>query len=365
MSIQILRPEISDDRRIIAISDIHGNYSVFCSLLEKVKITTEDVLILIGDVIEKGPYSLATLRLIMEMTKEYEVYCVVGNHDLIYKELLRNDRNEELLEYLMSNRKSMIADMCEEAGIQIQVNMDVLQMKYVLRECFADEIGFLDIWPHVIEISNFVFAHAQVLPGSLEEQLPAEVVRAEAFMDKGYAFEKYIVVGHWPVMLYDKNRRSANPIINKVRKIISIDGGNCVKKDGQLNALIIPNRNSEDFTYEYEDDLRKAKVLNTQTAGDFHNVIDWTDNLVKPLQYKDDFVYCRHESTEKNYWIPKDYLWEKEDGWHTNDFTDYQLRLTFGDVVSVIEETSRGYIVKKEGITGWYYGMLEYEPMSN
>ena len=41
-----------------------------------------------------------------------------------------------------------------------------------------------------------------------------------------------------------------------------------------------------------------------------------------------------------------------------NDCTDYVLPLRPGDRVHVIEETSRGYFVKHEGLSGWYYGRL-------
>ena len=42
-----------------------------------------------------------------------------------------------------------------------------------------------------------------------------------------------------------------------------------------------------------------------------------------------------------------------------NDCTDYVLPLQPGDIVSVVEESSRGYFVKHRGISGWYFGALE------
>ena len=39
-----------------------------------------------------------------------------------------------------------------------------------------------------------------------------------------------------------------------------------------------------------------------------------------------------------------------------SDFTDYVLPVNSGDSLSLIAKTSRGCIVKKDGITGWYYG---------
>ena len=44
-----------------------------------------------------------------------------------------------------------------------------------------------------------------------------------------------------------------------------------------------------------------------------------------------------------------------------NDCTDYALPVRAGDRVSVVEETSRGYFVKRRGVSGWYFGRLERE----
>lgn len=50
-----LRPR----QRLIAVSDIHGNLRLFNKLLDQVRYTPgSDVLVLAGDLIEKGPQSL-------------------------------------------------------------------------------------------------------------------------------------------------------------------------------------------------------------------------------------------------------------------------------------------------------------------
>ncbi len=362
MGIRIIRPRFEDFRRIIVISDIHGNYTVFRSLLSQLRYSRNDILILLGNIVERGPESLRTLRFVMELSSTNPVYTVMGDADPICKEIIRNDRNRELLHYVMSNPQSLVADMCKEAGIPLRLNTNMLAVKQSLRVIFQEEIAFLANLPHLIEVPNFIFAHGQILPGSLEDLHPAEVIRGDAFLDKGFSFDKYVVVGHWPVLMYDKSKRDANPIINKTRKIISINGGISRKRDGQLNALIIPSVDSADFRTAYADALPKAKVLNSQAAGEFRNTILQPDNIVKPLRYSGDFAYCRHESTGKNYWIPKHYLSVKNEVWRTEDITDYQIKVTYEDIVSVVESTSRGYLVKKNGITGWYYGLLEPIP---
>ena len=361
MGLKIEKPLVKEDIRTIVISDIHANLNAFKKLLAKVQYTKEDVLILLGDIVEKGEQSLEMLQYVMELRKTHTVYAVCGNCDAIALEVLRDERNEDLLRYILVKRNTLVGDMCRHAGIPITRDLDMYKAKLVLREKFSEELDFIANLPHVLEINNYVFAHAAVKPKQLNEMKPSQVMRADAFMEQGYKFDKYHVVGHWPTVLYSKQIPDCNPRIDRENKIISIDCANVLKLDGQLNALIILDTSKEEFSYTYVDMLRKAKILNTQEAGEESFIISWLDNKVNVLRKEKEFTYCEHSSTGNKMWIPNTYLrQDKQGNWVTEDITNYQIPLTFGDIVSVTEETNRGYLVKKNGICGWYYGMLEY-----
>ena len=360
MGVRIERPIVKEGQRAIIISDLHANLKAFKLLLSKVNFTDDDVLILLGDIVEKGDNSLEMLRFVMELKRRHTVYAVCGNCDAIVMELCKDERNEDLLKYLLFRKQTLIGEMCKESGIPISRELNMLQVKHILREKYKEEIAFVKELPHIIEIGQYVFAHAAVIPGREEEMKPSHVMKADAFMSQGYRFTKYHVVGHWPSVLYCESIPDCNPRIDTEHKIISIDGGNVLKRDGQLNALIIPDLNHEEFTYTYVDLLPKAKVLNTQEAGEESIIIPWIDSLVTPLRVEKELTYCEHCSSGRKMWIPNSYLSEERDGIHTEDITDYQIPLTFGDIVSVAEVTSRGCLVKKDGVCGWYYGLLEY-----
>ena len=55
----------SEDGRVLAVSDVHGNLPFLKGLLAKASFSSEDTLILVGDLLEKGPESLNTLRYVM------------------------------------------------------------------------------------------------------------------------------------------------------------------------------------------------------------------------------------------------------------------------------------------------------------
>ena len=69
------------DRSILVISDVHGNLPYLRGLLEKTGFSPEDVLILDGDLLEKGRQSLDTLRFVTALAKTHTVYAVSGNCD--------------------------------------------------------------------------------------------------------------------------------------------------------------------------------------------------------------------------------------------------------------------------------------------
>ena len=75
----VIRPDIEPGRRVIAVSDVHGNLPYLKGLLKKVGFSPDDVLILVGDLLEKGRDSLATLRYVMDLQKKYTVYPLCGN----------------------------------------------------------------------------------------------------------------------------------------------------------------------------------------------------------------------------------------------------------------------------------------------
>lgn len=70
--------------RIIAISDIHGCFNSFVDLLNKVNYNSSyDKLILLGDYIDRGPYSYNVIRAIRGLRQKHPegVICLRGNHE--------------------------------------------------------------------------------------------------------------------------------------------------------------------------------------------------------------------------------------------------------------------------------------------
>ena len=358
--IQPLR--LAPGRRILVISDIHGNLAYFDALLKKAAFGPGDELIIDGDFLEKGPDSLGVLRRIMELSKAGNVHCVCGNCDNWY-DIFRPDwspeADERVMDYVMWRQSGLLWDMLNASGVDLFELESISDCKGTLLRRFPQEWDFLSKLPDAIETESFLFAHAGADPDKpLREHTAGDFCRIDSLLTTGRRFRKWLVVGHWPVMLYRENIVCANPIIDREKRIVSIDGGCVLKDDGQLNALIIPDRDSTDFDFVAYDPFPVRTVTRDQAGSERSYYIRWGDNQVRVLRRGEEFSRCRHVRTGYEMDILTKYLYSDGEYSDCNDSTDYVLPLKAGDRVSLIESTSLGYLVKHRGVTGWYFGDL-------
>ena len=350
-------------KRILVVSDIHGNLPYLEGVLRRAGFSDKDELIIDGDFLEKGRESLRTLRVLMALTERGNTHVLLGNCDDwgdIYAPWWKAEGDEHVLRYMLWRKSGLLWDMCNESGISPFEMEDFSVVKAQLRERFPAEWAFLETRPHALETERFVFAHAGMRPDKpLRQHTPDELDRVGAFLNKGWSFDRWVVVGHWPVMLYGTDTVCANPIVDREKKIVSIDGGCVLKDDGQLNCLVIPHRGSEDFGFVAYDPFPERTVTRDQKGGERSYYIRWGDSTVQVLRRGEEFSRCRHVRTGYEMDILTRYLFTDNEITDCNDCTDYVLPLKAGDKVRVVEETSLGYFVKHKGVSGWYYGELK------
>lgn len=372
MHATVQRLEAVPGRRVVAISDVHGNLPLLKGLLQKLSLEERDLLVLVGDLIEKGPQSLATLRYLLDLRRRVPVTGVIGNCDLSVLQALDGECAPEAFRSLLALRKrqhvpTVLQEMLREQNLEPREAEDVRSCIRLLNERYREELDFLRSLPTVLTAPHHLFVHAG-LPTADEAALPTYPVQACAklddFQSRGLSFSKWVVAGHWPVSLYRLDRPNHNPFVSRETHILSIDGGNVLKEDGQLNALLLPDLNREDFAFAAYDGLPQARVLDAQAESAHSFYLRWIDNAVDILSEAGDVARIRHKRTGYEMDVPRSLLLFRDGETRCRDVSDYRLPLRAGDVVSVIDRRpcSLGRRVKRDGVCGWYAGRLDFLP---
>lgn len=365
--IQYIEPD--KGRRIIAVSDIHGNDDYLRGVLKKAGYSKQDILVIVGDMIEKGEESLRTVRTILKLQKENpDVYTVMGNGEHFQLHLFENDSLDACREFVggLCWRKevwgrSFFLDILEELGICLADLCDdnILAVKKQIRKSFGEELDFLQNLPTILSMGNLIFVHGGIPTDSLEELQGTEAfpyLKWDDFMNQDVQFQKTVIVGHWPVYLYRKDVYCMNPLFDVKKHIIGIDGGCSLTNGAQLNALLIPHAwaGMDEISYTAYDDFPQMVAKYAQSAAAGSVEIRYTDSIINLLEEKNGIARVVHASSGKSFNVPWEWLYQSGDEWHCGNYSDAKLAVTKGDVLSIIRKTPIGLLVKKDGVQGWY-----------
>ncbi|RBA25194.1 symmetrical bis(5'-nucleosyl)-tetraphosphatase [Herminiimonas fonticola] len=216
-----------------AIGDLQGCHTQLIALLEKIDaITPNAQLVFVGDIVNRGPKSLATLRQIYALRKRARI--VLGNHDL-----------------------NLLAVAC---GLRKPHNSDTLDDVLA-----ADDREELLTWlrhqPLAIEDNGYLYVHAGVLPQWSAQQTLALSREVEAVL-QGDDWPEFLkkMYGNEPALWDDKLQGAdrLRCIVNALTRIrfCTPDGSMNLKAiegadhapEGLLPWFDLPNRKTEDCT---------------------------------------------------------------------------------------------------------------------
>jgi hypothetical protein len=79
--------------RHIFIGDVHGCIQELDMLLEKISLKETDILVFIGDLIDKGPNSSAVVKRFFELKSTFQVKLILGNHEEKFLRYLKHIEN--------------------------------------------------------------------------------------------------------------------------------------------------------------------------------------------------------------------------------------------------------------------------------
>ena len=194
--IKIEKINENDYDRIFVMSDIHGQYDLFLKMLDKIKLKREDLLVIIGDICDRGKKSYEIYMKCIKMRKlGYNLKFILGNHEDMLLEDLENDYP--------------IRYETEYSVFRNSKYFENKDMKDWHEENFLEEIEWLVKWlkncPLIISGNENIFVHAGLdLKKVLEKQEKETVLwtREEFWLMENVELEEYkgknIYFGHTP-----------------------------------------------------------------------------------------------------------------------------------------------------------------------
>jgi protein phosphatase len=347
------------DHRVLAVSDLHGGFTLFRKLLKKVNYNPEeDYLLILGDFLEKGPEVVALFYEVKRLSEQYDkVIVLAGNCDLIFLNLIVN-RTPELTkhyDYYLNRPRSMFYGLVRKAGLLGEFDYDALQHK--LYEIYKDELNWVRRLPYLVESGDYIFVHAGIenRPDYLASS-PDLWYRIPYFYRNGHQAPKIVVCGHCPVALYSTNTYSENIIIDLDKRIINLDGGYSVKSFGQINMLIM-NRQNGETSYEttYIDDLPEGFCINDQEGTLSGPGIIYPNYEIEIIHEGTYFTTVKSVPGGKVMDVKNEYIINKGGKYFSEDDCPTNiLNLKAGETVKIIDDQLSGYaLVKASGIVGW------------
>lgn len=174
---------------VFAIGDVHGCADELEELLGMLPLDDNSTVIMLGDYIDRGPFSRRVLEILMEAKSQHRVVTLSGNHEEMLREFLDGSNPQRVARFILNGGSSTLADFANDQG------------EWVIPKGHVAFLEDLKLWH---ETDDHFFVHAGVPDIALKELDPVrdrdEVLWIRrAFIGNPRRWEKRIVHGHTPV----------------------------------------------------------------------------------------------------------------------------------------------------------------------
>lgn len=189
---------------IFSISDIHGCDKTFAAMLDKIGLSKQDELFLLGDYIDRGHASKQVLDRIMKLKESgYKVTALRGNHEQMMLESSNTKENGgyNLLFWMQSGGRQTLDSFAIDGNIPNSIQD--------IPESYLD---FCHSMEYYVESKGFIFVHAGL--NFKNEQPPFDCKEDMLWIRKwtdninyDWLQKRIIVHGHTPQTRYEIEER--------------------------------------------------------------------------------------------------------------------------------------------------------------
>ena len=196
-------PGIGEDLRVYAIGDIHGRIDLFDALLDRIaqdeasRSPLPRRLILLGDLVDRGPASAQVVERAMVLARSGEdVRFIKGNHEEVFIGAARGSTQTAGFFRRIGGMETLAS---YGLGADIGAAMDDDELaRWMLAHVPRDHVDFLDGFEDMLAIGDYLFVHAGIRPRVAQDaQIPADLrwIRGD-FLTHRRMHARMVVHGH-------------------------------------------------------------------------------------------------------------------------------------------------------------------------
>lgn len=173
-------PQIARGERIYAVGDVHGRLDLFSDIVRRIRSDAEHLpprrtrLILIGDVVDRGPDSRALVEHLCVHAGDPNLIVLRGNHEQMMLNAVAGDM-QSLTAWLRFGGDATLRswNFSDE-----ELALDPSELAHVLKDRFPKAVlSWIRQLPFSYKSGDFFFAHAGISPGvPLDEQEPGSLM---------------------------------------------------------------------------------------------------------------------------------------------------------------------------------------------
>lgn len=204
-------------KRVLAIGDIHGHFQKLMSLYEKLNVTDDDLVIFLGDYVDRGPQVSDVLQWIMKRQDNENFVFLRGNHEDMMLSFIYGE--DEWWKYSYGQ-------------VTIPGVKEWFEREPDAYEKFVHFITHLPLY-HEITIGGrqYIFCHAGIESGvPIEDQTEDYLLWSRNEFYDVYDGDAVVIVGHTPLQTLQEhfNLKKFIPFRVPNRNILMMDTGSFI-----------------------------------------------------------------------------------------------------------------------------------------
>lgn len=188
-------------QRVYAVGDVHGRADLFAGLAAAIEAdhaargAADSLVILLGDLVDRGPDSAGVLRLAREWQQRRPLRALMGNHEEMFLDALASD---EVLRHFLrfGGRETILSYPVDPVAYG---DATLAETRALMQAAVpAADLAFIRAMEDQIRIGDYLFVHAGIHPDRPLDQQQASDLRwiREPFTSWRAPLEATVVYGH-------------------------------------------------------------------------------------------------------------------------------------------------------------------------